>query len=70
MLDVDPIEALVWSAIVNGVISVPIMVVLMLIGQSDRLMGRYTISRRHRVFGWMATAVMGVAVTFMFATAF
>ena len=68
VLDVDPIKALVWSAIVNGVISVPIMAVLMLIGQSDRLMGEYTISRRHRVFGWMATAVMGVAVAFMLAT--
>ena len=37
--DVDPIKALVWSAIVNGVISVPIMVVLMMIGQSKKLMG-------------------------------
>ena len=37
--DVDPIKALVLSAIVNGVISVPIMVVLMLIGQSKAMMG-------------------------------
>ena len=42
--DVDPIKALVLSAIVNGVISVPIMVVLMMIGQSKKLMGRFTIS--------------------------
>ena len=46
--DVDPIKALVWSAIINGVISVPIMVVLMLIGQSRKLMGRFTITPRHR----------------------
>jgi NRAMP (natural resistance-associated macrophage protein)-like metal ion transporter len=70
VLNVDPIKALVWSAIVNGVISVPIMVVLMLIGQSKRLMGVYTITRRHRYFGWMATTVMAVAVAFMLATAF
>jgi NRAMP (natural resistance-associated macrophage protein)-like metal ion transporter len=70
VLNVDPIKALVWSAIVNGVISVPIMVVLMIIGQSDRLMGRYTISARHRFFGWAATIVMGVAVAFMLATSF
>ena len=44
-LDVDPIKALVLSAIVNGVISVPIMVVMMMIGQSKRLMGRFTITR-------------------------
>ncbi|MEO8924404.1 MAG: divalent metal cation transporter, partial [Caldimonas sp.] len=48
--EVDPIRALIWSAIVNGVISVPIMVVLMLIGQSSKLMGKYTISLRHRLF--------------------
>jgi Mn2+/Fe2+ NRAMP family transporter len=68
--DVDPIKALVWSAVVNGVISVPIMVVLMLIGQSEALMGHYTISRRHRVLGWLATGVMAVAVTFMLSTSF
>ena len=68
--DVDPIKALVWSAVVNGVISVPIMVVLMLIGQSETVMGLYTISRRHRVLGWAATGVMGVAVAFMLATSF
>jgi Mn2+/Fe2+ NRAMP family transporter len=68
--DVDPIKALVLSAIVNGVISVPIMVVLMLIGQSKKLMGRFTITPRHRVFGWSATVVMAAAVAVMFATSF
>jgi len=67
-VEVDPIKALVWSAIVNGVISVPIMVVMMWIGQSRRLMGSLTISPRHRFFGWAATAVMGAAVAGMFAT--
>jgi len=69
-LEVDPIKALVWSAIVNGVISVPIMAALMWIGQSRRLMGAYTITRRHRYFGWAATAVMAVAVLVMLATSF
>ena len=67
-VEVDPIKALVWSAIVNGVISVPIMVVMMWIGQSRRLMGQFTISLRHRFFGWAATAVMGVAVAGLFFT--
>lgn len=70
VFEVDPIKALVWSAIVNGVISVPIMTVMMVIGQSKNLMGRYTISTRHRVFGWAATGVMALAVAFMFATSF
>jgi NRAMP (natural resistance-associated macrophage protein)-like metal ion transporter len=66
--ELDPIKALVWSAIVNGVISVPIMVVLMLVGQSQLLMGRYTITRRHRFFGWAATGIMAVAVVTMVVT--
>ena len=69
-LEVDPIKALVWSAIVNGVISVPIMVVMMWIGQSKPIMGTLTISRRHRFFGWAATGVMGLAVAFMLLTSF
>ena len=69
-LEVNPIKALVWSAIVNGIISVPIMVVMMWIGQSKRLMGTLTMSRRHRFFGWAATAVMAAAVAGLFITSF
>jgi Mn2+/Fe2+ NRAMP family transporter len=67
-LELDPIKALVWSAIVNGVISVPIMVVMMWIGQSSRIMGDLTMSARHRFFGWSATGLMAVAVVVMFVT--
>ena len=67
-LEIDPIKALVWSAVVNGVIAVPIMVAMMLIGQSRRLMGNLTISGRHRFFGWAATGVMGLAVALMAVT--
>jgi len=45
---------------------VPIMVVLMLVGQSKSVMGRFTISARHRLLGWAATGVMAAAVIFMF----
>ena len=69
-LEVDPIKALIWSAIINGVISVPIMAVMMRIGQSERLMGKLTISPRHRLMGWIATGVMALAVVFMLATSF
>jgi Mn2+/Fe2+ NRAMP family transporter len=68
--EVDPIKALVWSAIVNGVISVPIMAAMMLAGQSEKLMGQYTISTNHRFFGWCATLVMAVAVLVILATSF
>jgi NRAMP (natural resistance-associated macrophage protein)-like metal ion transporter len=68
IFQVDPMRALVWSAMVNGVISVPIMVVLMLIGTSKKLMGKHTISARHRWLGWGATGVMAAAVAFMLVT--
>ena len=67
-LEVDPIKALIWSAIINGVISVPIMAVMMRIGQSERIMGELTISRRHRYLGWAATGIMALAVIFMLLT--
>jgi Mn2+/Fe2+ NRAMP family transporter len=67
-LELDPMQALVWSAMVNGVISVPIMVVMMWIGQSHRIMGSLVMSRRHRFFGWAATGVMAVAVVALVAT--
>ena len=67
-IELDPIKALVWSAIVNGIISVPIMVVMMRIGQSHRIMGELTMTRRHSVLGWAATGVMALAVGFMLVT--
>ena len=67
-IEVDPIKALFWSAIINGIISVPIMVVMMQIGQSRRLMGELTMTMRHRFFGWAATLVMAAAVAFMLWT--
>jgi len=68
LFQVDAMAALVWSAVVNGVIAVPIMVVLMLIGSSQAVMGRFVVPRRTRVLGWVATAVMAAAAVAMFAT--
>ncbi len=61
----DPIKALVWSAVVNGVIAVPIMAVMMWLGTRRDLLGDYTLSGRHRALGWFATAVMALAVVAM-----
>ncbi|UUZ53256.1 divalent metal cation transporter [Massilia sp. H-1] len=64
---VDPIKALYWSAVINGVISVPIMVVMMLMAGRSAIMGRFVIGRRCCVLGWSATAAMALAVLAMFA---
>jgi len=61
----DPIRALLWSAVVNGVVAVPIMVVMMLIGSHRGILGEHTLTLRHRVMGWFATAVMAAAVAAM-----
>jgi NRAMP (natural resistance-associated macrophage protein)-like metal ion transporter len=65
---IDPIKALFWSALINGVISVPIMAVMMLLARSPRVMGEFTLSRRHTVVGWIGVAIMLCAVLAMFAT--
>ncbi len=62
----DPIKALFWSAVINGVISVPIMVVMMLMAARTDVMGRFVISRRLRLGGWAATVFMAIAVAAMF----
>ncbi len=64
---VDSIKALIVAAILNGVVSVPIMVILMLLASNPRVMGAFVVRRRLKWLGWLATAVMGVAVTAMFA---
>jgi len=56
----------VWSAIVNGVISVPIMAVMMLLAANPAVMGPFVVSRRLKALGWLAVAVMAAAVVAMF----
>jgi len=64
----DPIKALFWSAVVNGVVSVPLMIAMMIIVSRRDEMGRFTASLRLRLMGWLATAVMAAASVVMIAT--
>ena len=61
ILKISPIKALIWSAVLNALAAVPIMVLLMRIATSATIMGQFTISRRSRILGWLATAVMAGA---------
>jgi len=63
---IDPIKALFWSAVVNGVIAVPIMVVMMLLADDPKVMGAFTVTRRLKMLGWLATWTMAAAVVAMF----
>ncbi len=66
---IDPIKALFWSAVVNGVIAVPIMVVMMLLADDPEVMGPFVVTRRLKALGWLATWTMAAAVVAMFVTA-
>jgi NRAMP (natural resistance-associated macrophage protein)-like metal ion transporter len=65
---VDPIKALFWCAVINGVVAVPLMVVMMIMAMEPRVMGRFTLPRPLWAVGWLCTAAMTVAVAIMFAT--
>ena len=56
----DPVKALYWSAVVNGLLAAPLMSVIMLIATNPRIMGRLALPMSMRLVGWLATAVMAV----------
>ena len=66
---IDPIKALFWAAVVNGVIAVPLMFVIMLLASRRSIMGDFVVVRAQRWFGWMATAIMAVVSIMMFVLA-
>ncbi len=65
-MPIDPIRMLFWSAVINGVISVPIMGAMMVLVRRRRQMGAYVANPWQRFFGWAATLAMGLAVAAMF----
>jgi Mn2+/Fe2+ NRAMP family transporter len=58
---IDPIKALFWSAVLNGISAVPIMIAMMLVASRRQIMGRFTERPALMIFGWAATAVMAGA---------
>ncbi|HEU4852251.1 MAG TPA: divalent metal cation transporter [Telluria sp.] len=65
---IDPLKALVLAAQVNGVLAVPILVVMMMLAHNRKVMGEFTLSTRHTLLGWCGVAIMMVAVVAMFIT--
>jgi Mn2+/Fe2+ NRAMP family transporter len=65
---IDPIKALFWSAVVNGVVAAPVMVLMMLMGSNRKVMGDFCLSPGLRLVGWFSTLVMAVAAIGLFAT--
>lgn len=63
---ISPMKALFWSAVINGIVAVPLMVVIILLASKRSVMGPFTSSRPILALGWIATAVMGLAAILMF----
>ena len=64
---IDPVRALYWAAVVNGVLAAPLMVMMMLIVRNPRAMGRLTLGPRATITGWFATLLMAGATIIFFA---
>jgi len=62
---IDPIKALFWSAVVNGVVAVPVMAIMMIIAVRDDVMGKGSIPTWMTVVGWTATGIMALAALAM-----
>ena len=65
---IDPIKALFWSAVINGVVAVPVMVMMMLLSSSKAVMGDFKLHPGLRIVGWLSTAVMAAAAAGLFLT--
>ncbi len=57
-LGMDPIRALFWSAVINGVVAVPVMVMLMVMSANKAIVGKFPLPLYVHIIGWGATAVM------------
>ena len=66
LLQIDPMKALYWTAVINGLLAPPLMIILMHMARNRRVMGELVISRRLALAGWIATVAMsGVAAIFL-----
>ena len=67
-IGLDPVKALFWSAVVNGVVAVPVMASMLVLASRPAVMGAFTLGRTLRGLGWAATAVMAAAAVAMIVT--
>ncbi|HEX5323668.1 MAG TPA: Nramp family divalent metal transporter [Capsulimonadaceae bacterium] len=68
LIHIDPIKALFWTAVINGVVAVPVMVVMMIMTLNPKIMGQFVLPLRLKIMGWLSTAAMLAAAIGLFAT--
>lgn len=66
--DIDPIKALIYAAVINGIIDVPLLVAIMKISNDRKILGGKINGKTSNIIGWITTIVMGVSVVVMFLT--
>lgn len=66
-MPIDPFKALYWAAVINGVIAVPIIVIMMLMATNQRVMGEFIVAGKTKLMGWSCAVVMAVSVVAMVA---
>ncbi|MFZ0183856.1 MAG: divalent metal cation transporter [Nitrosotalea sp.] len=66
--NIDPIKALIYTAVINGVIAVPLLVVIIKIGNDKKILEGRTNGKKTNIVGWITVAVMGFAAAVMFLT--
>lgn len=68
LIGINPIRALFWTAVINGVVAPPLLVVVMLIANNKKVMGKRTNAPFANIVGWLAVAIMFVAAIEMVVT--
>ena len=67
-LHIDPVKALFWAAILNGIVAAPLMAIIMIMASSPKVMGKLVIPPYLKAMGWLATVVMFCACIGLFFT--
>jgi NRAMP (natural resistance-associated macrophage protein)-like metal ion transporter len=63
--EIDPVKALFWSAVLNGIVAVPVMIAMMNLSMRSSIMAQFTLPITLQIFGWLATAIMALTVGLM-----
>lgn len=66
--NLDPIRALVYSAVINGIVAVPILIALMKVANDEKILNDHVNSLTSNVIGWITVGIMGIAVVILFFT--
>lgn len=67
-MPIDPMKALYWSAVINGIVAVPVMAIMMWLAAAPKVMGDFAITGWVKMLGWIATSIMAFAVVAMLVT--